>query len=112
MNFITPKGRRNCMDKVKVYYNNESDTMDIWFGNPEDEVICEEAGEGIIYLSFYESILSFIMILDLTFNSFNHSLNLSSCRSFNNFLLIISLASSKSIFLASFLSMTIKIWNP
>lgn len=22
--------------------------MDIWFGNPEDEVICEEAGEGII----------------------------------------------------------------
>ena len=36
------------MDKVKVYYNNESDTMDIWFGNPEDEVICEEAGEGII----------------------------------------------------------------
>src|SRR3989338_7640779 len=36
------------MDKVKVYYNNESDTMDIWFGNPEDEVTCEEAGEGII----------------------------------------------------------------
>jgi len=36
------------MDKVKVYYNNESDTMDIWFGNPEDEVVCEEAGEGII----------------------------------------------------------------
>ena len=23
--------------------------MDIWFGNPEDEVICEEAGEGIIF---------------------------------------------------------------
>lgn len=22
--------------------------MDIWFGNPEDEVISEEAGEGII----------------------------------------------------------------
>jgi len=21
--------------------------MDIWFGNPEDEQICEEAGEGI-----------------------------------------------------------------
>ena len=36
------------MDKVKVYYSNESDTMDIWFGNPEDEVTCEEAGEGII----------------------------------------------------------------
>ncbi len=22
--------------------------MDIWFGNPDDEVVCEEAGEGII----------------------------------------------------------------
>jgi uncharacterized protein YuzE len=21
----------------------------LWFGNPEDEVICEEAGEGIIF---------------------------------------------------------------
>ncbi len=36
------------MDKVTVYYHKDSDTMDIWFGNPEDEVICEEAGEGII----------------------------------------------------------------
>jgi uncharacterized protein YuzE len=36
------------MDKVTVYYHKESDTMDIWFGNPEDEHICEEAGEGII----------------------------------------------------------------
>jgi len=37
------------MDKVTVYYHKDSDTMDIWFGNPEDEVICEEAGEGIIF---------------------------------------------------------------
>jgi uncharacterized protein YuzE len=22
--------------------------MDVWFGNPEDEYMCEEAGEGII----------------------------------------------------------------
>jgi uncharacterized protein YuzE len=36
------------MDKVVVYYNKETDTMDIWFGNPEDEYICEEAGEGVI----------------------------------------------------------------
>lgn len=36
------------MGKVMVYYHKDSDTMDIWFGNPEDEVICEEAGEGII----------------------------------------------------------------
>ena len=36
------------MDKVIVYYHKESDTLDIWFGNPEDEFMCEEAGEGII----------------------------------------------------------------
>ncbi len=36
------------MDKVVVYYHRDSDTMDIWFGNPADEVVCEEAGEGII----------------------------------------------------------------
>ena len=36
------------MDKVIVYYHQDSDTMDIWFGNPEDEFACEEAGEGII----------------------------------------------------------------
>ena len=36
------------MDKVMVYYHKDSDTMDIWFGNPEDEVVCEETGEGII----------------------------------------------------------------
>jgi len=36
------------MDKVSVYYHKDSDTLDVWFGNPEDEFICEEAGEGII----------------------------------------------------------------
>ena len=37
------------MEKVKVYYHKDSDTMDIWFGNPKDEVMSEEAGEGIIF---------------------------------------------------------------
>ena len=37
------------MDRVVVYYHKDSDTMDIWFGNPEDEFTCEEAGEGIIF---------------------------------------------------------------
>ncbi len=36
------------MEKVMVYYHKETDTMDIWFGNPEDEYTCEEAGEGLI----------------------------------------------------------------
>jgi uncharacterized protein YuzE len=36
------------MDKIVIYYHKESDTLDVWFGNPEEEYICEEAGEGII----------------------------------------------------------------
>ncbi|MCR4342697.1 MAG: DUF2283 domain-containing protein [Patescibacteria group bacterium] len=33
---------------LSLFALKESDTMDIWFGNPKDEHICEEAGEGII----------------------------------------------------------------
>lgn len=36
------------MKKVKIYFHKEADTLDIWFGDPDHEVICEEAGEGII----------------------------------------------------------------
>jgi len=36
------------MEKVIIRYNRETDTLDIWFGNPRDEFICEEIGDGII----------------------------------------------------------------
>jgi len=36
------------MEKVAIYYSKESDTMDIWFGSPDDEYISEEVGEGLI----------------------------------------------------------------
>ncbi len=36
------------MEKITVYYRRDFDTMDIWFGNPKDEVMSEEVGEGII----------------------------------------------------------------
>ncbi len=36
------------MDKIKIYYRKEKDTMDIWLGNPTLEVNSEEAGEGLI----------------------------------------------------------------
>ena len=36
------------MEKVTIYYSKDTDTMDVWFGNPEDEYISEEAGEGLI----------------------------------------------------------------
>jgi len=37
------------MEKIIIRYHKESDTLDIWFGNPMDEYICEEGGEGIIF---------------------------------------------------------------
>ena len=36
------------MEKVIVHYHKDTDTMDVWFDNPEDEYICEEVGGGII----------------------------------------------------------------
>ncbi len=39
------------MEKVMVYYHKETDTLDIWFGNPQDEHSCEEMGEGVVLKS-------------------------------------------------------------
>jgi uncharacterized protein YuzE len=36
------------MEKVKVFYNKETDTLDIWFDNPEEEYSCDEIGDGTI----------------------------------------------------------------
>ncbi len=36
------------MEKVKVFYHKKADTIDVWFGNPDDEVSADEAGDGVI----------------------------------------------------------------
>ncbi|MEK9150126.1 MAG: DUF2283 domain-containing protein [Candidatus Desantisbacteria bacterium] len=36
------------MEKIVIYYHKESDTLDVWLGNPKDESFCEEVGEGVI----------------------------------------------------------------
>lgn len=36
------------MEKVKLFYHRETDSMDIWFSDPAEEVSCDEVGEGII----------------------------------------------------------------
>ncbi|MBE0523992.1 MAG: DUF2283 domain-containing protein [Methanosarcinales archaeon] len=36
------------MDKIKVIFNRESNTLDVWFDDAEKEFICEETGEEII----------------------------------------------------------------
>ena len=36
------------MAQVKVFYDPEGNTLTVWFGNPDDESVCEETGEGVI----------------------------------------------------------------
>lgn len=36
------------MEKIKVILNRESNTLDIWFDDPEKEFICEETGEEVV----------------------------------------------------------------
>ncbi len=36
------------MGKIKVILNRESNTLDVWFDDPEKEFISEETGEEVI----------------------------------------------------------------
>ena len=38
------------MEKVKVFYDKKGNTLTVWFGEPENEYICEETGEEIILM--------------------------------------------------------------
>ena len=36
------------MEKIKVFYDKEGNTLNVWFGDPEKEHLCQETGEEII----------------------------------------------------------------
>ena len=38
------------MAQVKVYYDREGNTLTVWFGDPQDEYVCEETGEEVILM--------------------------------------------------------------
>ncbi len=38
------------MEKVKVYYDKEGNTLTVWFGDSSEEYICEETGDEIILM--------------------------------------------------------------
>jgi uncharacterized protein YuzE len=38
------------MAEVKVYYDTVGNTLTVWFGNPQDEYICEETGDEVILM--------------------------------------------------------------
>lgn len=38
------------MAQVKVFYDETGNTLTVWFGNPQDEYVCEETGEEVILM--------------------------------------------------------------
>ncbi len=38
------------MAEVKVFYDQTGNTLTVWFGNPQEEYVCEETGEEVILM--------------------------------------------------------------
>jgi len=38
------------MAQVKVYYDKEGNTLTVWFGDSQDEYICEETGDEVVLM--------------------------------------------------------------
>ena len=38
------------MDQVKVFYDRAGNTLTVWFGEPQQEYICEETGNEVILM--------------------------------------------------------------
>lgn len=38
------------MAEVKVFCDQTGNTLTIWFGNPQDEYVCQETGEEVILM--------------------------------------------------------------
>ena len=38
------------MEQVKVFYDREGNTLTVWFGDPQQEHICEETGDEVILM--------------------------------------------------------------
>ena len=38
------------MASVKVFYDRTGNTLTVWFGNPQDEYVCEETGDEVILM--------------------------------------------------------------
>jgi uncharacterized protein YuzE len=38
------------MAQIKVVYDQQGNTLTVWFGNPQDEVVAEETGDEVILM--------------------------------------------------------------
>ena len=38
------------MAELKVFHDREGETLTVWFGDPQDEYICEETGDEVVLI--------------------------------------------------------------
>ena len=38
------------MAQVKVFYDEVGNTLTVWFGDPQDEYVCEETGDEVVLM--------------------------------------------------------------
>ena len=38
------------MAEVKIFYDQAGNTLTVWFGNPQNEYVCEETGDEVILM--------------------------------------------------------------
>ena len=38
------------MEQVRVFYDHTGNTLTVWFGDPQDEYVCEETGDEVILM--------------------------------------------------------------
>jgi len=38
------------MAKVRVFYDRVGNTLTVWFGDPQDEYVCEETGDEVVLM--------------------------------------------------------------
>jgi hypothetical protein len=38
------------MEQVKVFHDRAGNTLTVWFGEPQEEYICEETGDEVILM--------------------------------------------------------------
>ena len=38
------------MEQVKVFYDRVGNTLTVWFGDPQEEYVCEETGDEVVLI--------------------------------------------------------------
>lgn len=38
------------MAQIKVFYDRAGNTLTVWFGDPQDEYVCEETGDEVVLM--------------------------------------------------------------